>query len=363
MIFNIGGAAFKPPVLNPNYPADVNVVQASNASATFQVVISEQGEPAEYKYQWYVNNSPVSGATGTSFTKTGLSATGTYVVYCQVTHPVGVVTSRSATLNVLSSMPSFTFNGSYEKIDDGNGNWRIKLKSSSGITFSNLGKGNGLVDIFCVGGGGAGYLSGGGGGYTQTVKSQTIELGKTYSVVIGAGGSVGSSSGTRGGTTSFGSLASAAGGYPGTAGGSGRGGDGASGGGDFGGVGRAGNGGSNGSNGGANWIEIYDSSAGWYWAEDLPAGQGQGRTTTEFGEGGTLYAGGGGGGSEASNTKNTGGYAGTGGGGQGACPGYASTAAATAGAANTGGGGGGGNTNAHASKGGGSGIIVIRNHR
>lgn len=359
MIFNLGGAAFKPPVLDPAYPLDVSVVQSASASATFSVIVSEPGEPAEYQYQWYVDNSPVSGANAATYTKTGLSSVETYIVYCKVTHPAGVVTSRSATLSVLSFMPSFSFNGTYEEIDDGNGNWRIKLKSSAEFTPINLGTGNGLVDIFCVGGGGGGNLSGGGGGYTSTVRGVTLASGQKYSAIVGAGGGVGA----RGGTTAFSSLISAAGGYPGKTGGSGRGGDGGSGGGDFGGTGRAGSGGSNGSDGYANWIEIYDSSAGWYWAEDTPAGQGQESTTTEFGEGGTLYAGGGGGGSAPSNGKNIKGYGGNGGGGGGACRGTGTTLAATSGSPNTGGGGGGGNSDGYSSKPGGSGIIVIRNHR
>lgn len=266
--------------------------------------------------------------------------------------------------NSAGQMPAFSYSGNYELIDDGKSdnvqNWRLKLKSSGVLTFKRIAT---PIDIFCVGGGGGGYLSGGGGGYTKTAKNQPVTAGEKYSITIGSGGGVGGSAGVRGGTTSFANMLSAEGGYGATAGGSGRGGDGGSGGGDWGGAGRAGNGGSNGSDGSANWIEVYDASAGWYWAEDNPAGQGQETTTTEFAEGGTLYAGGGGGGSNASNTKNTGGYAGNGGGGQGACRGYAGTAGATAGSTNTGGGGGGGNTDAHASMAGGSGIIVIRNHR
>lgn len=357
MIFNLGGAAFKPPVLNPSYPLDVSVVQSASANATFSVVISEPGEPAEYQYQWYVDNSPVSGANAATYTKTGLSSVETYIVYCKVTHPAGVVTSRSATLSVLSFMPSFSFNGNNDKIDDGGGNWRIKLKSSAEFTPINLGTGNGLVDIFCVGGGGGGDLSGGGGGYTSVVRGVTLKSGQKYSAIVGAGGGVGA----RGGTTSFSNLISAKGGYPGT---SSRGGDGGSGGGNWGGAGRAGSGGSDGSDGYANWYEIYDeASYEWVWVENTPAGQGRRTTTTEFGEGGTLYAGGGGGGSSPSNQKNINGYGGNGGGGGGACRGTGTTLAATSGSPNTGGGGGGGNLDGYSSKPGGSGIIVIRNHR
>lgn len=267
--------------------------------------------------------------------------------------------------DLASMMPSFTYTGTYELIDDGKvnnkQNWRLKLKTSGVLTFQRIGT---AIDIFCVGGGGGGYLSGGGGGYTKTVSNKTLSMGQGYTVTIGAGGGVGSSSGVRGGTSSFGSLLSAEGGYGATAGGSGRGGDGGSGGGDWGGAGRAGNGGSNGSDGKANWIEVQNEYGVWEWAEDTPAGQGQETTTREFGAtSGTLYAGGGGGGANTDHPKNTGGYAGDGGGGQGACRGSSGALVATAGGTNTGGGGGGGNTGVFDSMAGGSGIVVIRNHR
>lgn len=275
-----------------------------------------------------------------------------------------MIFNMGSTPDLASMMPTFTYTGTYELIDDGKvsnkQNWRLKLKTSGVLTFQRIGT---AVDIFGVGGGGGGCLSGGGGGYTETVSNKTLTMGQSYTVTIGAGGGVGNTSGARGGTSSFGSLLSAEGGYGATTGGSGRGGNGGSGGGDWGGVARAGSGGSNGSNGYANWIEVQDSLGQWVWAEDTPAGQGQGTTTSEFAEGGTVYAGGGAGGSAPSNWKNINGYGGDGGGGHGACRGAGGTAVATAGGTNTGGGGGGGNIDGYSSMAGGSGIIVIRNHR
>lgn len=90
------------PTLNPNYPSDVTttVIKGDTKSATFYIDIIEAGIPAIYTYQWYVNNIPVDGATNSTFTKSDLSETGTYEVYCEVTNRAGVIKSRVATLNV-----------------------------------------------------------------------------------------------------------------------------------------------------------------------------------------------------------------------------------------------------------------------
>lgn len=349
MIFNLGGAAFKPPVLNPNYPADVSVVQSSSASATFQVVIQEAGEPAEYTYQWYVNNSPVSGATGSTYTKTGLSTVATYIVYCKVLHPAGEVTSRSATLSVTSSLPAYTFSGTHEFINDGNNNWRLKLKSSGALRFSRLGNAVSGIDIFCVGGGGGGGSQGGGGGggRTTTSKNRSISTNTNYTVVIGAGGgggyAGGGANGGNGGATSIsgtGLSVSAAGGDAGQYAGGGH--------------GKGGNGGSGGGTG-TQYQQVNGSSGGSDGSDGngTNPGTGQHTTTREFGQAGaTLYAGGGGGSYKSG---------GAGGGGSGSD----FNGNASPGATNTGGGGGGsgGSSSAGAGGAGGSGIIIIRNKR
>ena len=88
-----------------------------------------------------------------------------------------------------TGMPEYTYTGNASLIDDGGGNWRIKLLTSGTLTFTKLGNAKGGVDVFCVGGGasGGGVGFGGGGGYTAT-ETKTVSKGMAYPVVIGAGG-------------------------------------------------------------------------------------------------------------------------------------------------------------------------------
>lgn len=339
-----GGEIKKLPVLNASYPADLTVWVGENAS--FQVEIATHGVPEEYTYQWYQDSGELPGGNGPRYTYVNLQAPGTYTIYCVIKNKAGEVTSRVATLTVKNPNMTYTYSGSHEKIDDGSGNWRIKFKSSGTLVFTNLGKWDGKLDVFLVGGGcaggsgywdaGNGYGKAGCGGYTTTQKSVQSAANTSYNIVIGAGGQ--SAFAPGGNTTAFGV---AAGGGTKLIGGSG--------GGAYG-NGAVNNGGSDGGNGdpqdAAN-IGIDHCGS---------PGRGQGRTTREFGEPtGTLYAGGGGAGGNGSAQA----HGGAGGGGNGAWNGHQPTS----GAANTGGGGGGmyyGLTNVGK---GGSGIVVIRNHR
>lgn len=350
------GPAYSLPVLNAAYPQDVSVVMGTGASATFAVQITQPGVPAEYAYQWYKDDEPIPGEIGSSVTITGLTAAGTHTVYCAVSNAAGTVNSRTATLTVESALPSYTYTGTHELVDDGDGNWRIKFLTSGTITFSSLGNGS-EIDVFLVGGGGGGAGGGGAGGTTKTIKSVSVSAGTAYSIVVGSGASGAgaystvSPNATKGGTTSaFGS--STLGGGTGVGGGNGAdtaAGSGGSGGGGFG-AGTGGSDGGNGARGKAN------NGTGW------AGGSGQGTTTREFGEAnGTLYAGGGAGGNLYKWTSYTNVAGGDGGGGS-AGWGYDGGS----GTVNTGGGGGGGyvHSNDSGSGGaGGSGIVVIRNHR
>lgn len=234
---------------------------------------------------------------------------------------------------VLDSAPKFTYTGTYEYIDDGRGNWRIKFLTSGVFTpLKEM-----VIDVFLVGGGGGASFGtesgGGGGGYTKTVKQIELPKDTPINIIIGAGGAGSTYSGVipkAGGSSAFGSQT--------VSGGSGavrnNGGAGGSGGGG-GAVG--GNGGSNGSNGGNSY-----------------SGQGQGTTTREFGEAiGELYAGGGAGHSKSIPYTYSGG---AGGGGSSTASG-----AGESGTPNTG--GGGGSTAGSQGGNGGSGIVIIRKHK
>ena len=253
-----------------------------------------------------------------------------------------------------------TYTGKCKYVDDGDGNWRLKLLTSGTLTLGSSIN----VDIFAVGGGGGGGNGtrvsdngasngggGGGGGYTKTVKNSFIK--GSYTVTIGEGGTAE----TAGGTTSFVSstnvtLISADGGKGASWGG----------------------GGGSGGSGGGKGVMTGTAGAG---ASDggSSGGTGQGTTTREFAEKtGDLYSGGGGGagGQSADVTHNYPfGYAGAGGAGGGASGTYGFGGGNGYGAgANTGGGGGGGAgvygsplVARGAGGKGGSGIIVIRNKR
>lgn len=282
----------------------------------------------------------------------------------------GDVTLYAVWENLASQMPDFVYTKTdnsfagtgYETITQsevgGVKNWQIKVKADGQITFNKVVD---KVDIFLVGGGGGSSVGsggagpGGGGGYTTTIRGVEVQEGVTYIFDVGAGG-LGNVTGTTGNgkpskvlklvNSNQVQIGIADGGYSGA-----NGGDGGSG------------GGGNNSAGGSDGSDGVGS----------PAGNGQGTTTSEFGEGGTLYAGGGGGYGNTNWGYNSGGEGGAGGGGRAAYGGQWDGADGEDGEANTGGGGGAGydwwnkdNTSETREKpggNGGSGIIIIRNAR
>lgn len=247
-----------------------------------------------------------------------------------VTVPEGSKTASLATLigsiTGESSAPSFSYTGTHQYIDDGDGNWRIKFLTSGTLRFANLGSAANGIDVFLVGGGGNGASGngGGGGGYTRTEKSILLQTDTDYEIIVG---------GSAGATSAFNYTAEAGGSATSDRGANGGSGGGAWSGGSSSSVNVTGNGGSDGSDGASyTWNNVYHAG-----------GAGQGTTTREFAEdSGDLYAGGGGG---------TYGKGGDGGGGGWDSP-YGET--------NTGGGGAG---KAGANYAGGSGIVIVRNHR
>ena len=96
-----------------------------------------------------------------------------------------------------TTLPTFDYSGTSEFVDDGNGNWRLFLKTSGDLRFSDLGNARRGIDVFLCGGGGSGgsgwYLSntaggGGGGGYPERAYEVKIAAKTVYPIVIGAGG-------------------------------------------------------------------------------------------------------------------------------------------------------------------------------
>lgn len=121
------------------------------------------------------------------------------------------------------SKPKYTYTGTSELIDDGNGNWRIKFKTSGTLTFTSLGNARNGIDVFLVGGGASGRnfaqapdtsAAAGGSGYTLTDKTGNIKptKGTAYSITVGAAGN----NSAGGSSTAFGKTAS--GGYRGSGG-------------------------------------------------------------------------------------------------------------------------------------------------
>lgn len=203
--------------------------------------------------------------------------------------------------------PEFTYTGDYEVVDDSDNlisdfanwkdNWKIRFLTSGTLTFTKLNGWNGQLDVFLVGGGGAGgngvwsngYVQpnqrggGAGAGYTMTKTGVSVTTNTPYSINIGAGAAAPwtdpKENGSAGGDTSAFSFTAKGGGAP-------QGGSGA-------------NGGSGGGNSGHEGAT--DGGGG------TNAGAGQGTTTREFGEStGKLYATGGSGVSKKNGQANTG---------------------------------------------------------
>lgn len=318
------------PTLNSSYPANASVFVGT--SVTSKVSISTAGNPASYTYQWYKNGSVVSGATSSSYAFTPTSA-GSVTLYCKVTNTAGSVTSRTATITVKATIPTYSYNGSASLVNEGNNNWYIKFTTGGTFKFTDLGNAANGIQVFLIGGGGNGggsaYTGGGGGaGGNYNLQSCSVSANTNYSITIGGSG---------GTTSGFGFSASAGGnGSTGTSEGNASGGTSNTGAGGIGGWGGSyPYGQQSGGNGGAGVYAFGDSKYG-------------------------QYGGGGGGGGGIYNGPPAGG--GTGGAGGGGAGRGSSNGAGTAGTTNTGGGGGGGAGNGGGGAGG-SGIVIIRNKR
>ena len=127
--------------------------------------------------------------------------------------PADFVSAILAIPGSSSSLPQFTYSGTYELIEDQDGDWCIKLLSSGTLVFTDSSP---SIEVFLVGGGGAGgsnnssYMGGGGSGYRTTSTLQAIKD-TQYAIVIGDGVTAPNNGAQGGSTTGFGLTA--AGGY------------------------------------------------------------------------------------------------------------------------------------------------------
>jgi outer membrane protein assembly factor BamB len=103
-----GGLKAKSNVANvtvlPALSASISPTSVTIGVGQYQVFTSSvSGGLSPYSYQWYLNGGPVSGATGTTYTFTPLSA-GSYTVYLKVSDSVlAQATSNTATVTVTAT--------------------------------------------------------------------------------------------------------------------------------------------------------------------------------------------------------------------------------------------------------------------
>ena len=219
----------------------------------------------------------------------------------------------------------FTYTGTYNVINDSDGNWRVKFLSSGTLTINT----STTIDLFLVGGGAGGQYGGGGGGYTRTVKGILTDSNQTKDIVVGPT-TAPASNGNESSAFGYKAAGGKNGGH--------NGGNGGSGGGAYGPDNDYGPDGGRGGTNGANGTSAQDGSNSGGCGQIKCAGpNGETGNTREFGEStGDLYAGGGGGGAPKVNRWGTSGTVTTlensGSGGRGYGTGYA-------------------------------GIVIIRNHR
>lgn len=85
-----------------------------------------------------------------------------------------VITTDYSTAISFNTIPEFTYTGDYEIVNDSDepitvsqGNWKIRFLTSGTLTFTNLNGAEGGIDVFLVGGGGAGGNGVWDNGYVQ----------------------------------------------------------------------------------------------------------------------------------------------------------------------------------------------------
>lgn len=81
------------PVLNSKYPSDVSF-KYNETGYSLNVLIDQY--PSGCKYQWYINNQPIIGATSAIYTFIPEDVYATYEIFCVVSNSLGSITSRTA---------------------------------------------------------------------------------------------------------------------------------------------------------------------------------------------------------------------------------------------------------------------------
>ena len=84
----------------------MTIIESANGSATFNIVISQPGKPAEYTYQWYVNGLEIPGATETIDVDLVIVAVGVSPNPIVPKSIEGIELGRKNTISVNDSMQS-----------------------------------------------------------------------------------------------------------------------------------------------------------------------------------------------------------------------------------------------------------------
>ena len=112
VVSDAGGSTTSAPfVLTVNTPPSIAAPPASQTVIVGQATtftVSPAGT-APFSYQWYLNGTPISGATASSYTTPATTALGTSAYTVQVTNVAGTVTSAAGTLTVNPIVPTLAF--------------------------------------------------------------------------------------------------------------------------------------------------------------------------------------------------------------------------------------------------------------
>lgn len=208
------------PVLDNNYPQDINIWQDDESwdgNFTLEARILKDGTDTNYEITWKKCAAggewqTVEGNSSLTYTDTiETYDTTIYSYYCVITNSYGSVVSRVATAQAKNPDIELLYTGNGGQFL-GEAPYKGYLFFDSGIlTIYNYPRGcsNGIFNIQCIGGGGGGAITGlGGGGYSATTNNVHLELNKSYQIIVGSGGSAGSMyvAGGEGGTSSFGAT-------------------------------------------------------------------------------------------------------------------------------------------------------------